>query len=442
MQVDKIHGAVDHKHSLADISDFEYTNEWYGISWQVNQTAPGFTRIAGNMNLHNALTGLPLQQLLKRCLVTAGGTVAYLHPTDSTRLADGSPADLSGAAGNVMVEVPEHYYKAWMNGDVANYAVSVYPLSGFTKIPKHYTSAYEASLNRATGKAGSVVNLTADWRGGNNNAAYDGTSASLLGKPVTTLTRAQERSYCEAIGSGWCEEPFEYWSPWRWLCYIEYATRDLQQAVNNTLTAQGYRQGGLGAGITDAVPGEWNTFNAHNPFCECGKTNSLGNASGEVSFTVANFGGAGVNRTFKANSYRGIENPFGHIWKRLDGINIKRTPTEIQCWVKNGVSGFANDTTTGYTRVNDLPVTSNYILSVMFTGGNLLPRAIQTDSPSSSKVWCDYFYSPGVGAEAWFAPLSSAAANNGANAGLAYVFASYSAAHAYAYFGFRLCFKA
>ena len=435
--IDRIHGEMMHSHALEDIEGFELKDEWYGISWQEGSTAPAFTRI-GNMALHNAITGLPVQQLMKRCLVTAAGAVTYLYGSDSTRLADGSPADLSGASGNVMVEIPEHYYKAWKNGDWNNYVVSMYPLSGFAKIAKHYISAYEASLNRSTLKAASVVNTTTTYRGGNNTAAWDATSQSLLGKPVTSLTKAQERAAAELIGTGWCEEPFQYWSHWRWLAYIEYATRDLQQPINNTLTSEGYRQGGLGAGVTDAIGTEWNTFNSYNPFIPCGITNSLGNQSGEVSYTAIDFKGTGVNQLFKVPSYRGIENPFGHIWKRIEGVNIYKTGSVIKCYVKNGVTGFVDGTASGYNEVANMPATSNYILDVM-GDGNLFPKSVQTTTPAGNKAWCDYYYAPSSDG-GWTAPLSGAAAHNGSSAGFASVNAIISAASAFASFGFRLCF--
>lgn len=530
--IDRIHGEMMHAHKLEDIEDSDNRDEWYGISWQEGSTSPAFTRI-GNLSLHNAVSGLPVQQLMKRCLVTAAGVVTYLYGSDSTRLADGSPADLSGAAGNVMVEIPEHYYKAWKNGDWNNYVVSMYPLSGFTKIEKHYISAYEASLNRTTSTAASVVNTTATYRGGANTSAWDATSKSLLGEPVTSLTKAQERAAAGLIGTGWCEEPFQFWSPWRWLAYIEYATRDLQQAINNTLTTESYRQGGLGAGVTNFDAGNlavrWNQFNSYNPFIPCGYTNSLGNASGERAYVMpfefdcipptfnniytaataytagqyvgynnalykcilastgnlptnatyftavtlykgaynagtayivddyisngvilyrcklnASAGTAITNTTYfdvvtrtttNVNSYRGIELPYGHIWKRIEGINIYRTGGIIKCYVKNGVTGFADGTASDYNEVANMPATSNYILDVM-GDGNLLPKSIQTATPTGNKAWCDHYYAPS--SDGWTTPLSGAAADAGAVAGIACVLGS--AAGARANVGFRLCF--
>lgn len=412
---------------------------WYGIRRVKGQTSTVFTRI-GNADLHKAVGGLPIQNKMRRCLVTAAGDVTYLDASDSTKLEGGAAADLTGAAGNVMVEIPEHYARFWEENAAGtiyqNAAFSEYALPGFTKIEKHYISAYEASMNRTTNKLASVVNTTTDYRGGNNTAAWDAAANSLLGMPVTNLTRPNERTYAEAIGTGWCEEPFEYMSPWRWLAYCEYANTNLQLAVNNTLTAEGYRQGGLGDGVTTANSTEWSNFNGYNPFVTCGTTNSLGNGSGEVDLVVADFGGVGVDRTFKVNSYRGIELPYGHIYKRLDGININRTGGKVLAYGKKGITGFVDDTATGYELLGELPYTNGYINDIIFADGVILPL---NNTGGSTTGFADYYYAPS--SDGWKAPLSSSKAINSTYAGPAVVTANNAAANANTYFGLRLCFK-
>lgn len=443
--IDKISGKpLLHEHKVADISDaniYLLSNMWYGIRRAIDQTSPTFTRI-GNTDLHKVVGGLPIQNKMRRCLVTDAGAVNYyLHPANSLLKENGTPAILDGTDGNVMVEIPQHYYRAWYEaagGTVyENYAVSEYALPGFTIIEKHYISAYEAALNRSTLKLASVVNNSATYRGGNNTSAWDAAVNSLLGMPVTNLTRANERAYSAAKGAGWCEEPYSYFWPWRWLGYVEYATTNLQTAINNTPDANGYRQGGLGNGITDAVSAEWNTFNAYNPFAPCGITNSLGNNSGEVTFIKTDFGGTGINRTFKANSYRGIENPYGHIWKRVDGINIQRTGGKVNVYAKSGVSGFIDDTVTGYTLIGELPYTSGYILNNIFSNGIILPSKT---GGGATTGFCDYYEAPG--SDGWRAPLFSASASAAGDAGFACVTAILAASYTYAYFGARLCYKA
>jgi len=412
---------------------------WYGIRRKKSATSPTLTRI-GNTDLHKAIGGLPIQNKMRRCVVNAAGEVVYyLHPNNSLLKENGDLANLTGTDGNVMVEIPEHYYRTWFETVGAeiyqNYAVSEYALPGFTKIKKHYISAFEASLNRTTLKAASVINNTPTYRGGNNNAAWDNADNSLLGKPVTALTRENERLYASNIGPGWCEEPFQFTWHWRWLIYIEFATLQLQQDVNNTLTAEGYRRGGLGNGITGIATTEWGAFNLKCPFANCGITTSLGNNSGEVSFTVANIGGAGVNRTFKANSYRGIENPYGHILKRIDGINTHRTEGKVIAYGKDGTGPFTDNTTIGYTQIFELPSTEGFILDVIWNNGLILPKNIG-GSPSTG--FCDYYVAPT--SDNWCSPLYSGAAHNLETAGIALFYLNSSWNYTDHSLGFRLCF--
>lgn len=513
-------------------------NQWYGVRRLRGQTSTVITRI-GNMDLHKAIGGLPVQNAMRRTLLSAAGVVNYYTDSaDTTKKDGGAPADLSGADGNVMSEIVKHYAKFWIENVggliYENVAVSMYALPGFTEVSKHYLASYEASLNRTTLKAASVVNATADYRGGGNQTAYDAIEATLLGKPVTTLTRANERLYAGNIGTGWAEECFEFMSPWRWLAVIEFANTNIQLAVNNTLTAEGYRQGGLGDGVTALDGTKWSYFNAYNPLIPCGITNSLGNASGSVAYTMpfqfdsvptgATFKGAYVaatayvvgdvvnydtkyytctvnctgvvptnlanwtapyltykgiydvgaanvindfrsvgavlykcilgntgelvtNTTYwtvvtrsvtNANSYRGIELPFGHIWKRIDGININRVGGRVIAYGKRGVTGFVDNTATGYTELGDLPYASGYILNLIFGDmGVFLPSVAA--GASGTTGYADYYYAPS--ADGWTAPLSSANALSSVAGGLSCVYAYNPAAPALAPIGFRLCFK-
>ncbi len=106
--------------------------------------------------------------IMRRCILNdAGNVVYYLHANDSTKRDNGAAADLTGATGQVMVEIPEHYVRFEMEGTKRRCLMSIYALPGFRRIPKMYISAYEAALQRSTLKLASVVNTSADYRGGN-----------------------------------------------------------------------------------------------------------------------------------------------------------------------------------------------------------------------------------------------------------------------------------
>lgn len=292
----------------------------YGVQWDVTNSNPAVTRI-GNLGLHATL---PVQAQMRGCLLNDNGKVNYyLKPDDWTKKADGSAANLDGTDGQVMIRTPTFYWKFETDGNVRRPMISEFPIPGYTRVPGMFISAFEATVYRPDNKLASVVNLTADYRGGDNNASRDEAVNTLLGRPATVISRTNFRTYARNRGHGWQMYSYLAHKVLWWLFVIEYGTRNSQADVNGSLTAEGYRQGGLGKGVTTANSTEWNNFNGQYPFIACGASNTLGNFSGEVSVEVTDFGGEGVNRTFAVPRYRGIENPFGHIWKNTDGINIR-----------------------------------------------------------------------------------------------------------------------
>src|SRR5690606_31038273 len=100
-------------------------------------------------------------------------------------------------------------------------------------------------------KLSSVANDTPDYRGGDNNDTWDGDDRSLLGVPASNISRIDFQTYARNRGTGWEMEPWWiYLSEW-WLYLLEYANRDCQVAFNASLTVDGFRQGGLGDGVTN-----------------------------------------------------------------------------------------------------------------------------------------------------------------------------------------------
>jgi hypothetical protein len=107
------------------------------------------------------------------------------------------------------------------------------------------------------------------------------------------------------------------------------------------LTEEGYHQGGLGNGITNGTKKEngadrW-------AFVPTSTTNSLGNSSGQVQYSYVNTDAEGTETQASqyANRYRGIENPFGHIWKNCCDIVV--TGTDNKIYVTNNKENFGID---------------------------------------------------------------------------------------------------
>ncbi len=367
----------------------------YGIQFDTEISTPSCTRI-GSSTLHKTL---PVHNNMRGCLLNDDGSVNEYLPSgswaDSTR---------DGSQGQVMVEIPEHYRKFVTNGTVRQVWISEYPISGYTKVNKMYVSAYEAALNRTTSTLASVVNTTEDYRGGNNNADYDNTYRSFLGRPATNISLTNFRAYARNRKSGsteWNCMTYEARKTLVWLFVTEYATLNSQAAINTELTSEGYKQGGLGNGATTVVWVDWVNLNNTTCYIPCGHTDSLGNGTGEVLYEVYDEVNDTTISTY-ANRYRGIELPFGHIREVADGcfIDIRQTGYDgdyaglFRAFVTSDPANFASfstfaDSYEGYEYVGLYSGGSwSYIKEIIFgNNGEIIPET--TGGASSSTYFCD-----------------------------------------------------
>lgn len=422
---------------LASLLPYSEETCSYGIQFDTTISSPTCTRI-GNSDLHRSL---PVQSLIKGCLLNDDGTVnKYLNP------ADWLSAQRDGSEGQVMVELPMHYRKFTTNGNKREVRISLYPIPGYRQVPKMYISAYEAAVNRTTNTLASVVNDTAEYRGGNNTAAWDNTYRSLLGRPATNFNRTNFRTFArkrKPTTSEWNEYVYEVHKTLCWLYTIEYANFNCQAAYNAELTSEGYHQGGLGAGVTTWDDNSWSSFNGYNPMVPCGYTDEFGNATGVKDYTVENEAGTAV-KTFSVPRYRGIENPHGHFWKWMDGINIRISPNAptgdglSKVYVCTDPSKFKDNGYDGYTHVGNEARTDGYVKAIIFgEWGDTMPTAV---GGGETSWFCDYHYTNIPATETLCGVLFGGVADNGAVSGFACASSSCAPSAASSHAGSRLCY--
>lgn len=424
-----------------------WTQQWYGVEINEANSSPDVTRIASDMNARGGQylhAVLPVHAQIKACLLKADGTVNYyLDPTDWSKKEDGSASNLDGSDGNVMMEYPKYYRKVDNpSAGVYQHKISLTALDGFTEVPKFYLGAYKASANRtAPLRLWSVVNTTAEYRGGNNNAALDAAANTQLGKPVTYIRLTNEaRPWARNIVSGeykWNVITHKHSMLLYELFIIEYATLNSQKAFNATLTAQGYKQGGLGNGVTIVDTAAWNTFNRYYPLIPCGTSNSLASGTGEVDYTVPSFGHA--SGAVKVNRYRGIENPFGDIWEWCDGASIfnERAGGVSKFYTCDNPANFTDETATNYDYRANLPTASTYPTTMHHDEkGVFIPKGSSGDAAT---YWCDFYYTGGL-VNAWRALLRGGNANALSDAGFVYLHTTNAATSRAASLGVRLCY--
>lgn len=411
-----------------DIPDLEERYA-YGVEWDTASSSPDGVRV-GNMQLHR---DLPVQNGMRRCVLdNNGGVLRYIY--------DSKESQESALTQSLMTEIPQHWYRLYFNGTKFRMMLSPIPLPGYNEVAKFYIGTTEAFMERSSGLLCSAyINGTTNtnFRGGDNTAEWDNTYRSLLGCPVTNLTRDQFRQAARKRGSGWEMYTYNAHKTLFWLFAVEYATLNSQKPFNAQKDANGFAQGGLGLGPTQMT--DWANFNNTNPLIPCGYTNEFGNGSGEKAYVVKNASG-GTHATLMANRYRGIENPFGHIWKYTDGANIQVTTGDSGLsilWTTDDPSNFSDTSYTGYNKKGNICRTNGYAKKMLLgEDGDIVPTEV---GGSSSTYWCDYYYTY-TSANRMQVVLVGGRAGHGSDAGLASVNATNAPSAAYRNFGSRLCF--
>lgn len=355
--------------------------DWYGVSWSETSSNPDCTRI-GNMDMHRTL---PIQSMMKGYKVTTKyGNLPYmlrkLEDDWSKTIGGyyGSTYDnnFSGNDTNIMVLIPEFWWIDDYSPSSKTHNLKICPHAkpGWNHHKEAFVGAYEGILTNDSfySRKGVVpsVNVTREKL---RTAARNNGNANEYKWNIYTYN--EHRAICH-------------------LFLVEYATRNSQKAVNTELTPEGFRQGGLGSGCTTGTA----TINGAQTwsFIPTGSSDSLGSGSGEVTVTIQQTDQSGSNTstiTRKCNRYRGIENPFGHIWKHTDDIISKYSTVSdkgYRSWsICENPINFSTNLTTKYTPICIEPVVTGYKTEIVITPTcDFFAHACTNGSETT--YWCDY----------------------------------------------------
>lgn len=313
---------------ITDIQSYiGYTDaDIYGV--EVDFKNKKFTRLAGAVGKTpgDAFNGVKAFGGRRRCNVTdEGKVVAYFGDAGYSETGVLTSAITKGEGDNirtyaaktkvqVMVEQPKFYYKVvplelekiqggkGFHMRKARYYVSDTMKAGFKLHPAFikdgkeknfiYLSAYEGCTYDTSASAYKLNDAQdVDWT--------DDVLASIANaKPTSGLaqsgaTRNGFRTIAAKRGLGWSQETVQAATATELLFLIEYASFDMQSKI--------------GAGVTTK------TDDGATSMTEItGATTTLGNKTGSVVNTNG----------YSVVAYRGEENPFGNIWKWIDGINV------------------------------------------------------------------------------------------------------------------------
>lgn len=350
--------------------------DWYGVQWSETSSNPDCTRI-GNMDMHRSL---PIQSMMKPFAFNCGQPhfkdqyVPVKENFTSGQYSHNVNNSLSQATNdvNIMIKIPEFWYTDDYNFNTKTHNLKIcqHAKSGWNHHKEAYVSAYELyNLNgRAISKRENI--------------------------PTVNFTRANGRTWARANGfDGEAKWNLYTYEEHRAICHlflVEYATRNSQKAVNTALTPEGFRQGGLGSGCTTGIA----TINGAQTwsFIPTGSSDSLGSGSGEVTVTIQQTDSSGSNTstiTRKCNRYRGIENPFGHIWKHTDDI-ISIYEGSWRTYYKSiKPDQFATNKNNSYKPLTSAAVVASYKTEIRVTPTcDFFAEACTNGSETT--YWCDY----------------------------------------------------
>lgn len=369
-------------------------------------------------------------------------------------------AILNGYDGEVMVLVPEFWIKSWDTETQREVRISPSKIDDtWEHQPKILIGAYhDTVLNTVPNNMGylstleansalSIANIHDYCRGGNNSAGYDqfinnDKFRSMLGKPRTGISRATMRANCRRSG----KEILSYLQYKRvlyWLYFIEYANFNCQARFNSELTSEGFRQGGLGDGVTAVNDSYWNFYNGYNPLTPNGYTNEFGNGTNIKAMTIVMPTVSGGEPTSSTTQYvprwHGIENPFGDIWNNVDGIIINSSSI-----VENGKKYSEVYATEDPLLYSDSDYSKMRVVGIELNErgyvkewdlGNTAEIIPRLNGGNTTQYKCDYHWIyNATGLRTLF--LGSDAFNGG-DAGLGYFRSYYGVGYAYAAVGFR-----
>lgn len=368
---------------------------WYGVKFDLaNGSSPDGVR-TGNMEMHRTL---PIQSKMRGCTINNDdNTKRYLKADNWNEWEDGVVVtdDSNGRAPEIMVEIPEHYRLLVATPDnTVEIRMSEYNLPGYTKVEKKYIGAYEGVINMSSVDTQNTLRSIA--------------VSSLRLKPVVSKSRNQFQTLARGNNrtTNWNIYTYGAHRDLTWLFVVEYATLNSQKAFNASLTAEGYHQGGLGEGVTTGSV-KINGADAWS-FVPTGTTKSLGNGTGIIKYTHTNTNAEGASTGTKVVNvprYRGIENPFGHVWKNVIDVVVAGTDNSVYIckdYTKFGTfEGGDNPTkeqliAAGYELQDfkESTVTSKYVKKLVNNNqADLFPTVV---GGSTTTYYCDYHWTNAI----------------------------------------------
>lgn len=310
---------------------------------------------------------------------TADGkmTLCQLDDADSTKYADGTAADLTGAEGDVFMKMPDFWYRSLEIGtDVFGIQFrkgSTSPGNGWTK--------WDTNALIGVYEAYSV-----------DSKVYSRSAVTSSGN----ISQANFKAYARARGTGFQIVDWQMHCVMAILYYAQYGHTNCQEKI--------------GAGTSSDSK-------------QCGQTNACGMNDTKGASPVSGLNDAGANGNSQSINFWGLENWWGNKYEWIDNVVVNSRKWEI-----TEPDGTVRKPGTGGS-------SSNYISKMLFGDCcDLIPTAT---SGSSTTGFCDYYYQSNSTARV----VLRSYYNSNTYGGVAYVNADFDSSNTVSYSGSRLAFR-
>lgn len=312
--------------------------------------------------------------------------------TTATPAAGTVASNLSGADGQVMVEVPAFSVRyGYLNGvhtreirlgcNASLIAQGFQPHPAFIKTDGTYKDAFYIGAYQVTGTSPATTVSGASNR--------------------VSMTRATQRSASAARGTGWHVLSYLELAAIQTLMVTEFRDMNTQRAIGN-----GAQEGSVYVVNT-----------------------GLSNAAGNRSQNAYTSGGAVTDYI----SYRGLENIYGRAWQWTDGINVY----ERVVYLSNDQTAFADNTSVGYEFYAQVPSGSSSYQKELFALPDVFLPSVATGASSTTYLGDAFWTSTG-----WRVAGVGGASADGARVGAFTLSLSIGSGVALSYVSARLAYAA
>lgn len=262
--------------------------------------------------------------------------------------------------GNVFIRIPKFYTKITKNADgTYKHQISGCRYDGFGTL---FVDGKGNEIDYIlVGKYEGAIVSASDSNYNVNNAKIKSKSGQTV---LVNTTREKYRTLCRHVGKGYQQYDFLIDAIIKELFLIEFATTNSQSIMKGF--TNGENAAALITGHTDLVKtasGSWN----NNHVEDCATCNTDGK---------------------HACKYRGIENPFGNVWKWCDGINFDAK----KIFVCEDAEFYADDKHDApFTYMGERPTAEGYLKEVTPFAKNPLLGYATAVGATNMTYYCDYY---------------------------------------------------